>query len=168
MPISETEQEVLDRLVSAEDLEIHIVGWGVVNRPRAMFGDLRFSLAFEMNFTKPEVPMSVYYFDLELRTRSGLLLFKQQYPTMYGGLPISIAAGMVLSLVWDIAIKDMDPKLVKALKPGAVGLTTREGNLHLTPQKQRLYQSVRSGEEKVRKDSKNELDKALKNLKLPK
>lgn len=153
IPMSDTEQEVLERLVSSQDIEVHVVGWGVVNRPRVSFGDLRLKIEFNLTFNRPETPMPVSYLDLELRTRSGLLLFKQQYPTVYGGNPILVAAGVTIGMVWDIAIKDMDPALVKAIKPGAVGLTTAEGNRRLTPEKARLERLIRAGEARVKADA---------------
>src|SRR3989338_6957014 len=115
-PMSETEQEVLSRLIEQKDLRVHIVGLGVVDSPRAKFGDLRLSLSFRLDFTAPEFPMPVPFFDLELRTGSGLLLFKERQSTMYGGRPIEVASGVYLDLVWEIAIQAMDPSVVKMLK----------------------------------------------------
>jgi hypothetical protein len=124
-PMSEDEQEVISRLVAAKDLRVNIVGWGYVDEPQIIFGDLRLGVSFRMHFNKPEAPMPVTYFDLELRTRTGLLLFKERQSCMYAGKPLQIASGVFLDMIWDIAIKAMDPKLVKMLKPGATGLTSR-------------------------------------------
>ena len=124
-PMSEDEQEVISRLVAAKDLRVVIKGWGYVDEPKIVFGDLRLGVSFRMHFDRPEVPMNVTYFDLELRTRTGLLLFKERQSCMYAGKPLQIASGVYLDMVWDIAVKAMDPKLVKLLKPGATGLTSR-------------------------------------------
>lgn len=161
VPMSEHEQEALSRLVEAGDLRVHVLGWGVVSSPRVVFGDARFSVFFNLDFDRPAVPMDVYQFDLELRTGSGLLLFKDTKKTEYGGKPISVAAGMVLSMVWDIAIQSMDPRLVKALVPGALGLTSRLqdkdtkemtllGNMQLDEEKKAKLRQLRQGEAKVR------------------
>lgn len=124
-PMSEDEQEVISRLVAAKDLRVVLNGWGFVDDPKIVFGDLRLGVSFRMHFDRPEVPMNVTYFDLELRTRTGLLLFKERQSCMYAGKPLQVAAGVYLDMVWDIAIRAMDPKLVKMLKPGATGLTSR-------------------------------------------
>ena len=125
-PMSETEQEVLQRLVNARDLDVIIKGWGYIQGIQgAIPGDLRLALPLVLDFDRPEVPMPVYHFDLELRTGSGILLFAERQSTMYGGQPLLISAGTHLSMIWDIAIQSMDPKIVKAIKPGATGLTSR-------------------------------------------
>lgn len=125
VPMTETEQEVLDRLVQSQDLEIDIKGWGVVRNPWASFGDHRIGLQWELVFNKPPIP--VYYFDLELRVASSqLILMKKRYPTTFNGQPKLIGSGQgPIQFNWDIAIDHMSPELVKAIMPGAIGLTTR-------------------------------------------
>jgi hypothetical protein len=127
-PMSELEQEAVSRLVDARDLKVAIKGWGVVEKPRVVFGDLRLGIAFRMNFVKPEFPTPVHFFDLELRTRSGILLFAERQSAMYAGNPISVCQGMFLDMVWDIAVMSIDPKIVKAILPGARGLTGHGGS----------------------------------------
>ena len=115
------------------------------------FGDLRLTLSWRMNFNRPEVPMPVHYLDLELRTRAGMRLFgPDRLSTEYDGKPIHVAAGMFIDMAWDIAIQKIDPALVKTLKPGAIGLTSAEGNRRLNPEKQKLLNMVRKGEALVR------------------
>lgn len=168
--MSDLEQEVLARLVDAQDLRVNIVGWGYVSNPRVTFGDLRLQIQFRLNFTRPEAPMPVHHFDLELVTGSGLLLFKERQSISYGGNPILVAAGVFLDLVWDIAIKSMSPELVKMIKPGAIGLTSKWidkdtgaftllGNTKLDPEKQKLLRTLRAGEARVRNLTKNRLKK---------
>jgi N-acyl-D-aspartate/D-glutamate deacylase len=64
---------------------------------------------------------------------------------------------MYLDMVWDIAIMAMPPSLVKALKPGALGLTSKWidkdtgditllGNTKMDVQKQRKLRGIREGE----------------------
>ena len=125
-PMSETEQEVLQRLVATRDMDVYIKGWGHIKGVEgAIAGDLRLALPLVMDFDRPAVPMPVYYFDLELRTSSGILLFAERQSTMYDGQPLLVSAGTHLSMIWEIAIRHMDPKIVKAYKPGATGLTSR-------------------------------------------
>lgn len=164
-PMSETEQEVVARLVDAGALRVYIVGWGFVSKPRVTFGDLRVAIAFRLDFDKPEAPMPVSHFDLELRLEDGRLLYKERQSATYNGQPLQIAAGVYLDMIWDIAIRYMDPELVKSIKPGATGMTSRMldrdtglatlvGNMTLTPENQNLLVKLRRGEASVRERSK--------------
>ena len=172
-PMSEDEQEVISRLVAAKDLRVNIVGWGYVDDPAIIFGDLRLGISFRMHFDRPEVPMNVSFFDLELRTRTGLLLFKERQACMYDGRPLQVAAGVYLDMVWDIAIKAMDPKLVKMLKPGATGLTSRWqdrdtgdltlfGNIRMNDNLKRELVAMRVGEERNKVDKGKQVARAEK------
>ena len=122
--MSDVEREVVSRLVEAGDLEIHVKGWGVINNPKVIIGDLRIALQFRMEFDKPEVPVPVHYFDMELKTGAGLKLFSERQSVLYNNNPIQIAAGVYFDMVWEIAVTAMDPKIVKMIKPGAKGLTS--------------------------------------------
>ena len=124
-PLSEVEQEAVSRMVEAQDMVIHILGWGRVDKPRILFGDLRIGLQWRMHFNRPEAPVPIHWLDLELRTRSGVLLFKERQSTLYGGNPVNVCAGVYLDMAWDIAITALDPKLVKMIMPNAFGLTSR-------------------------------------------
>lgn len=130
VPMSEDEQEVLDRLIQADDLEVHVIGWGVLHTPKVKLGDKRLGIHFKLSFNAPALPIPVHYFDLELRTRSGLVLHAERQPTLYGApgelpRPLQIQAGMELEMIWDIAIDRISPAIVKMIKPGATGLTSR-------------------------------------------
>jgi hypothetical protein len=124
-PMSEDEQEVISRLKESADLMVVVKGWREVKQPVVTFGDLRVSISFRLHFDRPEVPVPLHFLDLELRTGSGMLLFKERQGTVYNGNPIQVADGVYLDMVWDIAIMSMDPKMVKLIKPGAIGLTSR-------------------------------------------
>ena len=87
--------------------------------------------------------MPVWFFDLELKTRAGLSLFRQKLPCDYNGQPLHICSGVVLDMVWDISINAIDPKVIKTLMPNVIGMTTRrmdkdtwdltvEGNMKLS------------------------------------
>lgn len=124
VPMTETEQEVLDRLIQSQDLEVELKGWGVVHNPWASFGDHRIGLQWTLMFNKPAIP--VYFFDLELRVASSkLVLSRKRYPTTLDGKPELIGAGREIQFNWDIAIDHMSPELVKAIVPGAIGITSR-------------------------------------------
>jgi hypothetical protein len=176
-PMSEDEQEVLDRLVASRDLDVLIKGWGHVRGVQAgKTGDLRIAIPLTLNFDRPEVPVPVHYFDLELRTGSGILLFKERQSTIYDHKPLMIGAGTSLQMVWDIAIKHMDPKLVKALKPGALGLTSRWidkdtgaitllGNTRMGTKDKALLRKLRQSEAANRADTAQQVLKAMEKAK---
>jgi hypothetical protein len=171
--MTDVEREAVSRLVEAGSLRVHVVGWGVVNNPRVVIGDLRIGIQFRMDFDAPAVPQPNHYFDLELRTDSGLLLYKERQPTIFNHQPVQICAGMYLDLAWDIAVRHMDPKIVKALVPGATGFTSRwqdrdtgemtlTGNTQMSSDAKQRLRVVRALEESSKKDTKDQAKKATK------
>jgi hypothetical protein len=163
VPITEIEQEFISRLIESDDLQILVHDWGIVNKPRAVFGDKNLHLHFPMSFNRPDAPMPVWFFDLELKTRAGLSLFRQKLPCDYNGQPLHICSGVVLDMVWDISINAIDPKVIKTLMPNVIGMTTRrmdkdtwdltvEGNMKLSNvQKQKIYE-LNDRENKVKSE----------------
>jgi len=154
VPMSETEQEALERMIESEDLELEIKEWGKISNPKITFGDLRIAIPIKITFNAPEIWIPVHHFDLSLQFKEGPTIFSSRESVTYGGQPILVGAGTHIDMVWDIAIEKMDPKWVKQLVPGAVGLTTRVGNMHLTNKEQKLYNQVRAGEKRIRELSK--------------
>lgn len=157
VPMSDVEQEAISRLVGSGDLRVIVVGWGHVDSPRIKFGDSRIQVTFTLDFHAPELPMPVPYFDLELKTRTGILLAKSRLPTAYDGNALQVAAGITLTLVWDIQVKAIDPNLVKQVVPDARGLTSRRvdkdtgfitevGNMRLTDKGRKLLNLLAHGE----------------------
>lgn len=171
VPMSEDEQEALSRLIEADDLEVVVVGWGILTKPKVTLGDKRLSIRFTLNFNAPDVPMKVWYFDMELRTRSGLILHAERHPTLYGNEPLVVHSGISMDMVWDIAIDRIPPAVVKMIKPGSVGLTSRftdkdtgeydptGGNMKLSPEQKAALQAVQAGASKVRTDDKRKIAK---------
>ena len=167
-PMSEVEQEFISRVAEAGDFRVVIVGWGVVNQPRITIGDLRVSFMFNLPFNAPEIPMEIWYLDLELRHASGVLLFKERQSTTVGGQPQLAGKGIMWTLAWDIAVKAMDPKIVKELMPSALGLTSRWidkdtgkltalGNSQLSSKQRVALVGLRQGEQKVKDRTRREL-----------
>lgn len=173
VPLSEIEQESISRLIEQGDLRVNIVGWGYVTRPVITHGDARVQIRFRMDFDRPAAPQPVHYFDLELRTGAGRLIFKERQSTLYNGQPISVMAGMTLDLVWDIMIQHIDPKLVRELVPDAHGLTSRLqdkdtgavtlfGNMKLSAHARRVLAAMRRGESSARSSTIARADHATK------
>lgn len=170
-PLSDVEQECLHRLIDNNLLRINIVGWGYVDNPKAVFGDLRLGLNFTLNFDRPETPMPVSYFDLELVTKSGIVLFKERQSTLYYNKPLMISAGLYLNLAWDIAITSIDPQVVRKIVPSVRGLTSRwidkdtgnltlTGNTNLSQQQMEALYRLRQTELENRKDTIAKANKA--------
>lgn len=170
VPMSETEQELIDRLRSAGDFKVLLHGWGRLDNPPIQVGDLQVVVPIDIVFNAPSPPIPVWFFDLELCTQSGVTLFREKQPTVYQGQPLMVGAGTHLQMVWHIAVRAMDPTLVRSLMPGARGMTSRAfdkdtgsltslGNYHLDTATQRLLGGVRRGEEVVREDKAKTLAK---------
>jgi hypothetical protein len=123
VPMTEDEREVITRLVESKDLQLVIHGWGHLDNPNIIVGDHRIGIRFRLDFNAPAAPVDIYYFDLELRTYSGLTIFREKMPIHNG--PAQVCAGLFVELIWDIAVHHLDPKIVKQVKPGAIGLTSR-------------------------------------------
>lgn len=174
VPMSEDEQEVLTRLIEADDLEVVVVGWGILTKPKVTLGDKRLAVRFTLNFNAPDVPMKVWFFDMELRTRSGLILHAERHPTLYGNEPLVVHSGISMDLIWDIAIDRIPPAVVKMLKPGSVGLTSRftdrdtgeydpkGGNMKLTPEQKAALDHVQAGAARVRAEDQKKTAKVSK------
>jgi hypothetical protein len=177
VPLTDDELEVLERLALAGEFKIVVKDWGHVTgfalgrynphtyngQPLVIFGDKRISFYFRMDFTAPAVPQPCWYFDMEVWAL-GVRLFpgRQQderepypgrLPTETNGQPIQIAAGIFLDFALDVALDRIDPAVVKAVKPKAIGLTTRHGNMHLNATQRRLLTELRAGERTVREVS---------------
>lgn len=161
VPMSEIEQEFIDRLKSSGDLQVKIHGWGFIPNPSITFGDLQVVIPIDITFDAPESPIPVHSFDLELCTITGLTLFRETQSALYDGQPLLIGAGTHIAMMWHIALKAIDPKILKAYMPGTVGLTSRTfdkdtgaittlGNMKLDTAAQRLLQEVREAEDKIR------------------
>lgn len=149
-PLTEDEQEVLERLAQAGQYRVVIKDWGFVDRPKVAYGDARLQFVWKMAFSKPEVPMPVHFFELELWTHSGILLLKNKLPVSINGQPLQVAAGLELDMAWDIQLKQIDPAVVKAIKPGSVGLTSRLGNMKMTSEQRQQLQMLRQNEAMLR------------------
>jgi len=165
VPITEDEQETIQRLVESQTLEIIVHPWGIISRPsKVVVGDKRVAINFGLLFTSPAEPLAIHTLDLELQALGGVTLFRKPYPTlMPDGSPLIIQAGLSIELQWDIAIDHIDSNLVKAVKPGALGLTSRrvdrdtgvrtlEGNMKLKEDRRKLLRLVETGEQKVRNE----------------
>ena len=171
VPMSETEREALSRLVERDDLLVIVKDWGVVYQPGVTIGEHRVTVVFRLTFDRPAIPIPVYFLELELKTRTGVLLFKAKQSIMYDNQPRLIGADLFLDMAWDISIHHMDPKLVKLLMPSATGLTSRridrdtgeatdEGNMHLDAKQKNLLHLLSKGEKTVRKIDAERLAKA--------
>ena len=164
VPMSDDEQEVIARLVEADDLRLIIHGWAVLGKPHLIVGgDLRVGVRFRLDFPDGMAPVQVPFLDLELRRSNGQTVFREKKALGPAGQAPIAAGGAFFELQWDIAIHSMDPAFVKAIKPGARGLTSRridrdtgartaEGNMQLDSTQKAALAHVEAGAEQIRKE----------------
>lgn len=171
VPMSDIELSLLERLIQARDLKVIVHGWGYIDGPDVTFGDSILHVPIKMDLLAPAEPIPVPYFDLELQTHGGVFLYRETMPCLYDGEPILLGAGSHVEMIWDIAIRRIDPQTLKALMPGAIGLTSRwtdkdtgaltdHGNMKLTGHKRALLETLRSGEKTVNALRTEEIRKA--------
>jgi len=178
VPMTDDEMEVLSRVATAGEFNLHIKDWGRITgfklgrfhpetwqgNPLVVFGDKRISFYFVMNFTAPIVPQPNWFFDCEVWAL-GRLMTKHRLPTEQGGKPINIVAGQTMALALDIAIDQINPNFVKKVKPQAIGLTTRHGNMKLDLATQKLLHQTQEGEARVRSLTQQEAVRATEKMK---
>jgi len=165
VPMTEDEQEVLQRIVDSKDVELVVHGWAVLPQPQITFGDLRVCVKFRLNFSSG-CPTPIRYLDLELRFTGGETIFRQKMLVEVNGQPLMVGHGAgvdYVDLAWDIAIDHMDPAFVKRVKPGAIGLTSRRidrdtwnrtfrGNMKLTNRQSNWLKHIDDGAKEVREN----------------
>ena len=78
IPMSDIELDFVNRLVESKEMYVIIHDWGYINQPTITFGDKNLHVAFKMFFDRPEAPIPVHFFDLELKTRSGITLHRRR------------------------------------------------------------------------------------------
>jgi hypothetical protein len=161
IPISEIEQEFISRLIESNEMLVMVHGWRIIPQPLVTFGDKNLHIAFKLPFDKPENPTKLYYLDLELKTLSGISLYRQKMSTLYNHEPLMVGVGVELDMVWDIALKSIDPKLIKSLMPSITGLTSRlqdkdslemtlSGNMKLNKDQLEKARLLEEGERKMK------------------
>ena len=172
VPLTDDELEVIERLALSGAFKVVVKGegqhgesvdWGYVENFQlgrydaatyqgqsiVSFGDKNIHFYFRMNYTAPVVPQPNWFFDMEVWAL-GHRLFSRRMRTEHGGKPWQIVAGVFHDLALDVSLDQIDPKIVKEIKPRAIGLTTRQGNMHLDLHHQRLLAHTRAGERSVR------------------
>lgn len=163
VPMSQDEIEVLHRIRDAEDLELVVGEWGTLHNPKIVIGDHRIRIDFRVYFRGLYIARQIHYFDLELKLGNGMRVYKDRLPTYIpGGGPLEVSEGSYVDMQWDIAIKQMDPDFVRAIKPGAMGLTSRrqdkdtrdfteQGNMKLDLEQQWLLKKLANGEKAIQR-----------------
>ena len=174
IPITEIEQEFISRLVESGEIMVVLHGWGVT-QPRVTFGDKNLHAHIKFMFDKAPPPpgVQVPFFDMELKTQSGISLYRQKMPTSYDNNPILISNEVDLEMVWDISLRFIDPKLIKLLMPSVTGFTTRledkdshditvTGNMRLNRDLTKKAHELITHENRLRKMDEEKLKKGLK------
>lgn len=170
VPMTDTEQEILLRLVESQSLRVYVPMLGEQVIPKKVaYGDKRVAVVFPVAFKG--VPVAISTLEVELWANGVLLLKKSYLVADEMGDPRMVGEGVMWELQWDIAIDHMDPRLVKALKPGAFGITSRRldketgertflGNMTLNNADQQALRFLDKGEAIARQDTDLEATKA--------
>ncbi len=177
IPLTEIEQEFIARLVESGEIMVVIHGFGST-QPVVTFGDkvLHAYIKFLFDKAPPAPGVPVPYFDMELKTQSGICLYRQKMPTSYNNKPMIISNEVELEMVWDIALKYIDPKLIKALMPQVRGFTTRledrdnhditvVGNMRLNKDLTKTAHDLYAGEQKIKVYDEKKLQDGVKKVK---
>ena len=174
IPLTEIEQEFIARLVEQGEIIVCLHGWGVVY-PKVTFGDkvIHAHIKFLFDKAPPAPGIPVPFFDMELRTQSGITLYRQKMPTSYDNNPMIISNEVEIEMVWDISLRYIDPKLIKLLMPSVLGFTTRledrdthditvTGNMRLSKDLTKKAYEIHDEEQKIKKYDEEKLQKSLK------
>ena len=179
VPMTEDEIEVLYRIAEAGEFKLVVKDWGHITgfkvgrypgaglyqgQPLVTIGDKRVSFTFRMSYTAPAIPQPNWYFDVEVWAM-GHKMFEQRMPTESYGQPIQIVANSFNDFALDVAIDQIDPAIVKEVKPKTLGLTTRHGNMRLDLHGQRLLAQTQKGEKIVREITVKEAREATEKMK---
>ena len=117
---------------------------------------------FRLDFPEGMAPTPMPSLDLELQRHNGETVFREKKALAPPGAQAPLAiGGSFFELQWDIAIHSMDPAFVKAIKPGAMGLTSRridrdsgertaEGNMQLSSVQKAALAHVEAGAARIR------------------
>jgi hypothetical protein len=160
--MSEVEQEFVERMVAARDARVILHGWGVLEEPQITHGDLQVLIPIDITFVSPLNPIPITSFDMELQLRDGRTLFRERQSVEVGGQPYMVGAGVRMRATWHVAVRHMDPQLIKSYLPGKVGLTSRRldkdtgkptltGNMTLNEANRRLLEAIHAGEASLKK-----------------
>ena len=102
--MSDIEQEVIARLSEAGELLVVIHGFLTIQNPPVTYGDKNLHIHLKADFKVLDKPTEVSFFDMELKTQTGICLFRQTMPTTYDNKPIMVGPEVVLEMIWDIAV----------------------------------------------------------------
>lgn len=159
VPMSDVEQECLQRIAELDGYRINVKGYGTIEQAHTIIGDKRLSFRFTLSFDRPDTPTPLYWLDLELLA-FGEKVFSERQHVIYGGQPTMVMAGVELQLVWDIAIKHIEPRIVKSVV-GTLGLTSRlqdkdsgqftlAGNMSVNDEKRKALHTLKEGEDRIK------------------
>lgn len=159
VPMSEDEQETLSRLIEGDYLEMGIENgpFKIVNT-KFILGDLRLGIRFQLECPELIVNQVLSSLQLKLNIRNGKTLFSEEKEITP---QVILQNGMILSFQWDIALHSISSDIVKEIKPGSIGLTsrrqdkdtremTREGNMKLSSFQKKLLSHVEEGSARIR------------------
>ena len=122
IPLSETEQDAISRMVEDQDLMVEVEGWGYHPNPEITYGDKRIQIQFPIEFDRPEgIEVPVSYFDLKLKRRDGEVLVESRESTYYKNEPLRVTSGVIIDLKWDLMIDEIPKDIRDTVLPKVEG-----------------------------------------------
>lgn len=121
-PLSEREEDAINRMTEREDLMVEIEGWGYHVNPDISVGDKRIQIKLNMEFTRPKgIEANVKQFHLKLKMRDGRVLAESIESTIQNYQPLKVTAGRQVGMVWDLAIDEVPDDVIGTVIPETRG-----------------------------------------------
>jgi hypothetical protein len=122
-PLTNNEQEVLQRMIEGQDVYVEVESWGYHPAPQMTAGDKRLQVRFPLTFTRPTggIIAPVTQLRLHLKMRDGRTIFSDTKSVCVNYKPLPVSAGLQIDLIWDIALDRISAEFQSLIMPGIRG-----------------------------------------------
>lgn len=145
VPLTDDERDAIDR-ARERGVVVKVRGLGVFPATKVVVGDHRVSVGFTV---RVEAPKTINEFAHSVETEDGIVLASETIPCLQQGKPMMLRPGEEVEMEIHISLTHLDPKVLRTLRPGATGLTSRRldrdtgdfsfaGNMQLSDEQRRL------------------------------
>lgn len=145
VPLTDDERDAIGR-AAERGVVVKVRGLGVFPSTSVVVGDARVSVGFTV---KVDAPTTLAEFSHSVETDDGIVLATETIPCLQQGKPMILLPGEEVEMELHLSLTHLDPKLLRALRPKATGLTSRRldrdtgdfsfaGNMLLTDEQRRL------------------------------
>lgn len=145
VPITPDEQDGIER-AKERGVVVKVSGLGVFPSTHVTIGDHRVSVGFTVSVKEPR---SLTQFSHSVETEDGIVLAAETISCIQMGQPMRLLPGEEVEMEIHISVARIDPKVLRQLRPGVTGLTSRRvdrdtgefsfaGNMQLTDDQRKL------------------------------